>query len=102
MIDDIEDVRGALISQINKSGFHTIAGCEALAAFAEGYEIDGIDLESIGGAAEKWSARGRVSLGLLNGDAERFGEVSLYLIASGHRTAFAVSVDSLIISPELH
>ena len=102
MIEEHTCVREALLAQIDEAELRRIEGWNGLAAFAERVVLDGVEIEAIEGTTEKWSARGVVSLALLNGDAERFGDARLHMIASGHRIGTVVSVDSLIISPDLH
>lgn len=102
MIEELACIREALLARIDDAELHEIEGWNGLVAFAERVVLDGVEIDSIDGAAEKWSARGAVSLALLNGDAERFGNVRLHMIASGNQIGTAASVDSLIISPDLH
>lgn len=102
MSEEFAGVRETVIQQIDEAVLRRIEGWDSLAAFAERILLEGVEITSIEGANMKWSARGVVSLGLLNLDEERFGEVELHLIASGHFDGSEVSVDSLLISPNMH
>lgn len=102
MREEFAGVRETIIQQIDEAALSRIEGWDSLAAFAERVVLDGVEITSIEGANGKWSLRGVVSLGLLNWDEERFGEVGLHLIASGHIDGSEVSVDSLMISPNMH
>ena len=102
MIKELACVRAALLARIDEAELYQIEGWNSLAAFAERIALDGVEIDSIDTAAEKWSARGKVSLALLNGDDEQFGDVRLHMIAAGHQIGTIASVDSLIISPDLH
>lgn len=100
--EDFAGVRETIIRQVNEAALCRIEGWDSLAAFAERAVLDGVEITSTEGANGKWFARGVVSLGLLNWDEKRFGKVRLHLIVSGHLDGSEVSVDSLLISPNMH
>lgn len=102
MCEEFSGVRETIIEQIDEAALRRIEGWGNLAAFAERIALDAVEITSIQGWNGKWSARGEVSLGLLNWNEERFGEVRLHLLASGHQNGSVAMTDSLIISPELH
>lgn len=84
MNEEFAGVRETILGQIDEAALARIQGWDSLAAFAERIVLDGVEITSIQGANGKWFARGVVSLGLFNWDEERFGEVRLHLVASGH------------------
>ena len=102
MCEEFSGVRETIIQQIDEAALRRIEGWDNLAAFAERIALDAVEITSMEGANGKWHARGVVSLGLLNWDDERFGEVRLHMVASGHREASGWLIDSIIISPDLH
>ena len=102
MCEEFSGVRETIIQQIDEAALRRIVGWDSLGAFAKRVERDGVEITSVEGASGQWTARGVVSLGLFNGDDERFGAVRLHLVASGHREASRWLIDSTIISPNLH
>ena len=102
MSEEFAGVNETIIQRIDEAALGRIEGWDNLAAFAERIVLDGVEITSMEGANGKWDARGVVSLGLFNGDDERFGEVRLHMVASGHREASGWLIDSMIISPDLH
>lgn len=102
MVEELAGVRETIIQQIDETALDRVEGWDSLAEFANRIFLDGAEITQIEGANGQWSARGVVSLGLLNADDERFGEVRLHLVASGHRNGSDWLIDSMIISPDLY
>lgn len=102
MSEEFVGVCETIFEQIDEAALGRIEGWDSLAAFAEGAVREGIEITSVEGANGKWDARGVVLLGLFNSDDERFGEVRLHLVASGHRHDSDWLIDSMIISPDLY
>lgn len=102
MNKEYETVCDQIIQQIDETMLTRIEGWDSLSAFAERVALDDVAIKSVEGSNGKWTARGIVSLVLLNWDDERFGEVRLHLLASGHSVDTDTVIDSIIISPHLH
>ena len=102
MCEEFAGVHEVITQQIDEAELGRVEGWDSLAAFAEHVALDGVEITSVEGANEKWSVRGVVSLGLLNWDEERFGDVRLHLVASGHHHGSVALIDNMIISPDLH
>src|SRR5690349_13995383 len=96
------DLKTTIAKAITETELARIEGWEGLSALADRIEVSGVHIATPERARGKWSVRGIVELALFNWDDERFGKLSLQLMASGHGDDHETLVDCMLISPEMH
>lgn len=96
------DPREKLARAVPAYNFAAIDGWERLERLAERVDLVEVETDLSPDAHSKWFARHRVHFKLLNWDDEEFGNIHLYLAASGSTLAHHLRIDCLLLSPHEH
>ena len=101
MNENCAAINQKILEKVDADELRRIDGWEGLEGFADRVAIDRVEINSVEGSETKWSARGIATLHLINWDDEKFGELRLHVIASGHQIGHEVQMDSLVISSHM-